>query len=247
MTTALLIDDRIMDALGEKPRGVSELARKLGEGRTTIAYRLKKLHEGGEAHQAKRGKYNAAVWELCYRPERTRAKIQVFSDRAWVRAYASLFSLPSGSVIYTVQGKQALYDGFRAIPREFIIRTRRMYKRKGIVIKGVINRNYLPVFNSIDNEMIAAHADGGGLGARTVASKKFAGAGELIATKECAIFTHPGKRRSILIKDEAMVEAFYEAMEELFDLMEKGDGVYSVDMHTVYRDVLKQRHADRLR
>ena len=153
-----------------------------------------------------------------------------------VSAYNHFLNLPKETVILCVQGAGAAKGEFYGLPSPFIRIAHRVFKKKKIIIKGVINKKILEIFNILDKETIKSHI-GRGIGIKiAIQDKLLLGPGEIMATPKFVLFGNPEAKRVIIIKDKSIAEIIYETLEIIFDaLEEKG----SFDLNQYLKELIK--------
>ena len=227
-----LIDARITKALEKQSMYPSAIARKTKLPRTTISYRLNKLLKYKLVKNTVVGR--KCLWELVYPAEKQSEVIAVYDNKNILQAYSLLFSLPKESVIWSIQGSAATVGELANIPESFIKEAHRIFKRKRIVFKGILNPTALQVFDKISKSLAESHI-GRGVGLKLLDENLFKESAEIFATTEFVLITNPSKQIAIAIKDPAMISIFIGMCKSLFNLLEN---VASFDMNQFLRGKL---------
>lgn len=152
----------------------SEIAKKVGEGRTKVYFHIKKLVAEGILHETRRGQRQIFVplppselaatvskWAMDLRglvPELEAAqkgavetpRIEVTESKAGhERIYEELASLPVGSSFRVLQGKESLEQELTALSDETLGRFFSALIKRNIITKGLFTNTCLDVPKSI--------------------------------------------------------------------------------------------------
>lgn len=229
-------DKKILKIIGENPSYPSEIARETFIWRTTIQYRLKRLEKLGLAEKNKKG--IKSVWERIYPKNWNKNIFKVYEGNDMLDAYNHLLFLPKETVVLCVQGAGAPMKEFSGLPYSFFQEAHRVFKKKRIILKGIVNKKVLDVFNKLDNRLIKSHI-GRSLGIKlTIQDKLLLGAGEIMASSGLVLLANPEAKRTIVIKDKNIAKIIYETLEILFDAFkEKG----SFDLNQYLKELINKK------
>lgn len=210
-------DNEILDLIWKKPLHTSELARQLGIKRTTLTYRLQRFVKSGFVESTTSGR------KSLYSPKfnKTGAKnhFQIFKGREIASAYREFFDLPKNSIILSVQGSGAANAEMRNLPRSFITEAHRVFKKKGIILKGFSNEKAFKAFEKIEKPLIKSHI-GRSLGIKVFNNNLFTCKGEIMVASKLLLLGNPEAKKVILIKDKEIVQVVYDVLTLLFELLE---------------------------
>lgn len=226
------IDKQILDFLDQKPSHPSELARKSALSRTTIQYRLARLADLGYVQKSIVGK--KSIWKSLYHKEKGKGYFKIYRDREIISAYAELLNLPRHSTILAIQGRQAAKMQFKHLPGSFLEQAHQVFKKKGIIIKGAMNREALRSFETLDETIMKSHV-GRTLGVKVLDNNLFLGSGEIMSSKNILLLSNPATERATVIKDRGITEIVYETLSLIFESL---GHIRSFDLN----DYLKKIH-----
>ncbi len=230
------IDKEILRIIGENPTYPSELARETLIWRTTIQYRLKRLEKLGLAKKNKKG--IKSIWKRVYKKDWNKNIFRIYSGNEIIDAYNHFLTLPKETVILSVQGVKAAKGEFYGLPFSFVQKAHHTFKKRKIIIKGVINKKILDIFDTLNKQEIKSHI-GRGLGLKiAVQDKLLLGPGEIMATPNIVLLGNPEAKRAIMIKDKNIAKIIYETLEIVFDsLEEKG----SFDLNQYLKELIDKK------
>lgn len=221
------LDQRILNILGRKPLHPSAVSRELLVSRTTIGYRLSRLTNKGLLQKNAVGK--KSIYSVVATKQNSKKHIQEYEGKHLIEAYEQLLKLPKKSIVIGIQGCGATLAEFKHLPESFIFEAHRVFKRKGIILKGVSNQKTLDTFNQIKKTLVRSHI-GRSLGIKIIDDKRFNGNGEILATRSFVLLSNPEARRAVVIKEPGIVEVMYEILELLIDLL--GENSASLDLNS---------------
>src|SRR3989338_5089161 len=214
------LDARLLRLLGQRPLYPSEISRKLGVVRTTIQYRLGRLSKAGLTRKTISGRNS--MWQPVYKKTHNKNLYKFYRDRDYIQGYRELFSLPHGTLMLTIQGSEAAraqLNNKNNMPSLFIKEAHRIFKRKGIAMKGISNDKALELFNKVDKDMIDSHIDRP-LGLKMFANDKFIAPGEVMSTENFLLLANPKSCFVLIIKDKGITKIVNDALELLFGFLE---------------------------
>lgn len=212
------IDKNILKLLQKEPLHPSEISRRLTILRTKIQYRLNRLSKYGYLKKEIQGK--KSIWHLIYNHKHNKSFYTTYKDRDILEVYHQLLSLPVDSIVYSIQGFSAAQEELKYIPDSFIKQTHKIFKKKKIIMKGIINEKCLKHFDALHRDMIMSHINRP-QGLKILRGDMFMGAGEIISTKKTLFFINPQTKHALMIKDPALVQIVYEMTKLLFELFDQ--------------------------
>lgn len=212
------LDNKILTLLGKEPTYPIEISRKLGELRTTIQYRLNRLYRIGLAKKTILGR--KSIWRPIYKNEHNKNYYRVYKNKDIVQAYKQLLALPRQTVIFAIQGNDAARSEFNALPSLFIKESHRIFKRKKIIIRGILNEKSLGLFNQLDENMVKSHM-GRTLGLKIFSDDKFLASGEIMSTEKLLLLSNPKAQNVLVIKNQGITRIVNDTLKVLFELLEK--------------------------
>lgn len=210
-------DNRILKLLGEKPSYPSEISKKLGILRTTINYRLSRLSEAGLVKKTIMGR--KSIWKPIYKNEHNKNRYRVYKDTDITQAYKQILTLPRHTQIFCIQGSEAAKNQFIKLPALFIKEAHRVFKRKGIVMRGISNQKCLGFFDCLNKDMIQSHI-GRTQGIKMFSDDKFLSSGEIFSTEKFLLLSNLKSRFVIVFKDEEITTIVNNALKIMFDLLD---------------------------
>lgn len=210
------LDNKILKLLGEEPAHTSELSRKTGVLRTTVQYRLNRLLRAGLVRKNKKGV--ASVWQPVYRNPHNKSLCQIYRGKDIIYAYEQLLSLPSQTLIFSIQGSSAARGEFKKLPSAFIKKAHRVFKRKMLVMKGASNKKALEGFNDINKTLIKSHV-GRPQGIKMFFGNEFTAPGELMSTEKFLLLANPEQDFAVVIKDKGITKVINDTMKIFFDAL----------------------------
>lgn len=211
------IDNKIIKLLDEKPLHPSEISRKLGILRTTIQYRLNRLHRAGLAKKTIKGR--KSIWQPIYKNAHNKNHYRVYRGADIVRAYQQFLSLPRHTFILGVQGSEAARNEFNNLPPLFIKEAHKVFKRKGIIMKGISNEKCLGLFDELNKDMIKSHI-GRTQGLKIFSDDKFLASGEIMSTEKLLLLSNPKSKFALVIKDEGITKIVNDTLKIIFGLLD---------------------------
>ncbi|MEK7136499.1 MAG: winged helix-turn-helix domain-containing protein [Patescibacteria group bacterium] len=219
MITFDILDRKIMSALHFTPLHSSALSRKIGESRTTIVYRLKRLSQHGYTKKTIVGR--KSVWTIVERKLGSKSHIQIFKGTEMMTGYRQLFNLAPRTILLCAQGAGAVRGQFRNLPAPFIMNAHRVFKRKKITLKGLTNVTALKEFRHVGQTLLKSHL-GRSLGVKIFNDHHLLQNSELMSAPDFLFIGNPVKKRVVILKDKDITGLIYEILSLLFELMEKG-------------------------
>lgn len=211
------LDEKILDLLGKEPSYPSVISRDLGVLRTVIQYRLKRLSKAGLIEKRVEGR--RSVWSPIYMKEHNKNLYRLYKGREITQAYKHFFDLPHQSIVFAIQGSEAVKSEFKNLPELFIKEAHKKQRSKGIIIKGILSKKALSVFKNLSTTMLKSHI-GRTTGVKTYDDEKFSGSGEIMSTPKMLLLANPQKRLAFIIKDPEITKIINEMFKTLFDLLE---------------------------
>lgn len=212
-------DKKILKIIEKEPSYPSEIARETLIWRTTIQYRLKRLEKLGLAKKTKIG--IRSVWERIYPKDWNKNIFRIYEGDEIIDAYNQFLDLPKNTVILCAQGVKAGEKEVCGFPFSFIQKAHRVFKKKGIVIKGVFNKKLLDVFCGLKNQLIKSHI-GRSIGLKmAIEDKLLLGSGEIMAVPHFVLLANQEAKRAIIIKDKNIAKIIYEILTIIFDAFEE--------------------------
>ncbi len=211
------LDNKILVLLGREAIYPSEISRKLGILRTTIQYRLSRLHRAGLVEKNIIGR--KSLWRPVFRNTHNKNHYRIYKGGDIVQAYRQLLNLPSQSTILAVQGTGAAKSEFDNLPLLFIKEAHKILKRKGIIMKGISNEKSVKLFDNLNADIVRSHI-GRPQGLKVFSDEKFTASGELMSTAEFLLLSNPKTKVALVIKDVGVTKIVNDAMKLLFELME---------------------------
>jgi len=211
------LDRKILGLLGEEPAYPSEISRKLGALRTTVQYRLCRLHKSGLAFKVIRGR--KSIWRAIYQKPHNKNRYRVYVGRDIVHAYKELFTLPRHTVIFAIQGSDAARGEFDSLPPLFIRDAHRILKRKGIIMKVASNEQSLGAFDALNDTMVRSHI-GRTQGVKIFSGNIFLSAGEIMSTEKLLLLSNPKLGFVLVIKERGITAIVNDTLKTLFEFLD---------------------------
>jgi hypothetical protein len=143
--------------------------------------------------------------------------VEVFTGPQLVQAYKYLTEAPRQSVIYSIQGAEAIKNAFKILPEDLIKSAHRRYKRKNIILKGFTNKQSLSTMEGLDEEMVQSHI-GRTVGLKLVEGDIFLGSCELLCIQSALLLINTAKKRAIVIKDKEVAYLLFEILSMLYNI-----------------------------
>lgn len=224
------LDNKILTLIGKQEVHPSEIARSLGVLRTTVQYRLKKIEKLRLAKKRKEGR--KTLWRAVVRQEHNKNHFRVYKDKEFVQAYRQMLSVPAGTTILAIQGSRAAKGEFSSLPTSFIKEAHRVFKRKGVILRGVMHEQSLRVFSDLDESLFKSHI-GRTLGIKLFRDNHFLGPGEIMSTKKLLLLSNPVAKQVIVIKDRGIAEIVYDILDLVFEIL---DGRNTFDLNNYLRN-----------
>jgi len=224
------LDNKILTTISKQELHPSEMGRRLGTSRTTIQYRLKKMEELGFAKKRTAGK--KTLWSSVFRQEHNKKHFKTYKGNDSLQAYRQLLSLPAETIVFSIQGNRAAKGEFSALPEQFIKEAHRVFKRKGLIIKGIANEEALRAFTGFEKSLLQSHV-GRTLGIKLFHDNHFLGSGEIFSTKKLLILSNPVAKNAVVIKDKGITEIVYDLLELMFIML---DGRSTFDLNQYLRN-----------
>ena len=219
------LDNKILKLLGKEPCYPSEISRELGIFRTTIHYRLSRLAEAGLAKKTLVGR--KSIWRPVYRNEHNKSYYQAYLGRDIVQAYKQLLNLPNDSTIFAVQGSLAAKSEFESLPTLFIKEAHRIFKRKNIVMRGILNEGALDLFAKLNKDLVKSHV-GRTQSIKMISGNRLSSHGEIMSSEKILLLSNPKSRFVLVIKDPGITKIVNEMFKLLFELL---DGNKTFDLN----------------
>lgn len=219
------LDNKILKLLGKEPLHPSEISRRLGVLRTTVHYRLNKLHHSGLAKKTTRGR--KSIWRPVYKNTHNKNQYRVYRDKDIIQAYKQLLTLPRQTIILAVQGSDAAKSEFDNLPPLFIKEAHKTFKRKGIIMKGLSNEKLLEHFDKLSKEMINSHI-GRPQGLKIFSDNKFLAPGEVMSTENFLLLSNPKSQFVLVVKDKGVAKIVNDTLKVLFEFL---DGNKTFDLN----------------
>ena len=202
-------DKQILSILKKGPYYPSLISKKTGIVRTTVNYRLCKLHTYKYVDRHTQGK--KVIWQIVPGNIFGKEHFRLYKENEIVNGYNELLRLPKNTVILSIQGYNAARNELRHLPHYFIKEAHRVFKRKNIVIRGIVNKKSLECFKDLQGAMIQSHT-GRGMGLTLLEGDILLGSGECMATNDMLLLANPEKRTVLIVKDRDITEIFYQIL-----------------------------------
>lgn len=210
-------DKKILKTIETKPKHTSLISRITNISRTSVQYRLKKMEKEHLVKYYKNGK--KTMWAPVFKLDHNKNYFKVYKGIFMYQAYAQLFKLPKNSILFTVQGAEGAKELYSILPDAFIKQAHKNFKKRGFIIKGLINENLLNIFNQMKKTTVRSH-QGRTMGLKTFSGKIFSGHGEIISNSHLLLLSNPKKEQILVIKDREITRIIYEILELNFNLFE---------------------------
>ncbi len=207
------LDNKILQLLGKKPFHPSLISRRMGIPVTTIQYRLYRLAKANLAKKYIVGR--KSLWRPTFKKTHNKNLFKLYKKRDYIQGYNHLLSLPKGTLMLTVQGRDAAFGELANVPPLFIKKAHRVFKRKNIVMKGIFNDKSLPLFDQVDKDMINSHI-GRPLGLKMLTNDSFLASGEVMSTENFLLLANPRARFVLIIKDRGITKVVNDVLELMF-------------------------------
>jgi len=221
------LDNKILKLLGKEPSYPSEISRKVGVLRTTVQYRLKRLDNAGLVKKTVRGR--KSIWQPIYKNTHNKNHYRVYSGRDIIQAYKQLLILPRQTIILAIQGADAAKSGFYNLPPLFIKEAHKILKRRGIIMRGILNQKSLGVFDKLSGDMIKSHI-GRAQGLKMFSDDKFLASGEVMSTEKLLLLSNPKSNFALVIKDKGVTKIVNDTLKVLFELLD-GDKTFDLNRY----------------
>ena len=224
-----LTDKKIISALNGKKLSVTDIAKVSNLVRTTVQYRIKGLLREKIVYKSniigRRVLYmlNKAI----VNEARNSHLFEVFTGYNILHAYRYFFDAPKNTIIYSVQGVEAINRIIKILPREFLKEAHQKQKRKNIIIKGFSNRQVLSMLNKLNIEKLESHI-GRGVGLKFINEDLFLGSCEVLSIKTALLITDTQRKKTILIKDKVITSFLHEIFSVFYNNFDKGE-VFRLD------------------
>ena len=210
------LDNKILKLLGEKPAYSSEVSLRLNVLRTTIQYRLKRLCEAGLIRKDKDGQ--KSVWQIIYKNSHNKNYYRIYESKEFIQAYRQFLLLPQETIIFCVQGNDAARSQLRIFPSGFIKEAHRVYKRKRIILKGIINEKTLETVDILDEDMLKSHL-GRTQAIKAFSGDKFLGFGEIFSTEGVLMLSNLRLKTALVIKDKEITKMANDIFKVFFNFL----------------------------
>jgi DNA-binding transcriptional ArsR family regulator len=211
------LDSKILKIIGTEPMYPSEISRRLGVLRTTIQYRLGRLSDSGLVKKNIEGR--KSIWQPVYKNDHNKNHYRVYKDKEIVQAYNQLLNLPKQTTILSIQGSDAAKSEFDNLPTLFIKEAHRVFKRRGIVMKGISNKKALGHFDKLNKDMIKSHI-GRSQGLKIFSNDSFIAPGEIMSTENFLLLANPRAKFALVIKDKGVTKIVNDTLRLVFDLLD---------------------------
>jgi len=221
------LDNKILKLLGKEPTHPSEISRKLGVLRTTIHYRLNRLYHAGLARKTISGR--KSIWRPIYKNTHNKNYYRIYKDGDIIQAYKQLLILPRQTIILAIQGSDAAKSEFDSLSPLFIKEAHKIFKRRGIVMKGISNEKSLGLFDKLSRDMIKSHI-GRAQGLKMFSDDKFLAPGEIMSTENFLLLVNPKSQYALVIKDRGVTKVVNDTLKVLFELLD-GDKTFDLNRY----------------
>lgn len=223
------IDRQILSSLRKNKAHPSLIAKELRIPRTSVAYRLQRLKKFNRVESKIEGR--KTVWKLTKKRAHNKELIHEFSGPEYYECYKILYTLPKLSALYILQGVEAGKAEFKTIPHYLIEDIHTMYRRRKIIMRAIVNKKILSVFDRISDQLKKSHLD------RTqgiqLTDSLFTSSGELFVAKDFVLLVNPEKKRAVTIKDADIVMLMNDFMQLFYTL---SDELEHLDLNKYIRD-----------
>lgn len=221
MVDVMLIDDtldkRIRANLRQGEATASDLSRSLPYPRTTLTYRLARLHTLKLVDFRAMGRRK--LWRLSARPQQKKDLIQIFSGRDFYECYKAFLHTPARTTVYAIQGGRSGKAILASTPSYFLREVHALFNRRKIVIRSVVHRDLIGAFAGMGERLLRSHQNRPQIH-KIVDGPLLAGGGELLVSPHALLLTHAQKQRALLVKDKEIVRVCYDTLTLLHNLGE---------------------------
>lgn len=213
------IDRKIIQSLGVKGKTAQYISQKTGIGKTTVVYRLQKMVTSRLVRKETLSprKILYFVNAKSVNEARDSRLYEEFSKSQMILAYRHLADLPKHSVIYGVQSVLAAKKSLEKFPKETIQQFHDLYKKKGLVLKGISNSKVAEVFSQVSYTLRTSHS-GRTVAAKLISGDIFMGPCEVLSSRDFFIISNFQNMRSIVVKDHLVANFVYEIFALLFNV-----------------------------
>jgi DNA-binding MarR family transcriptional regulator len=215
-------DQSIIRAIGATLISASKIAEKTGFGRTTVSYRLKLMEKEGLVSR-KRVHGREVLYTVNKRAvnqARESRLIEVFEGSQILQAYRTMVYAKPKSVVYSVQGLDALRKLFKIFPEDYLAKVHRIQKRRNILLEGFVNKQAVDFLKDVDAKKIQSHI-GRAVGVKLIEGDLFLGPCEVLCSKSAFLICNLKKKQAIILKEKQMAGLLFEILALLYHISDQ--------------------------
>jgi DNA-binding transcriptional ArsR family regulator len=225
--------------INKGPLYPSEIAKKSGVARTTVAYRLSRLSKLGLVKKSIVGR--KSLWKRVFKISKTPDYFKIYEGQEIALAYTELFSLPKDSVLLSIQGSEAITGQFNCLPKALILEAHRVFKRKRFILKGISNAGALGAIENIEKDLIESHI-GRTVGLKLFTNNLFRTSGEILCTNNFLLLADPVKKSALIVRGSGITQIVYDALSVLIDSL---DNVKNFNINEYFEKMLLGSHTEK--
>jgi len=250
-------ETRVIDFIGSIPHStVTNIALETKIPRTTVHFLLKKMAKRELVERiAVNGHYEWKIFSQTALSQRLRKLLSDFESKTDIlggiegqgigvemyngkerikEAYKNILKVGRNERVYVIQGNKSAKRALEKIEREYFFDFHKAFKRKGVIMEGIIGESALDIFKKLTVDELESHADR--LIVTHIVPDRFIDFYiDIIMCGNYVFIVNPEEEKVIFIKNNSIVQTF----KSLFAFIQ--DNSQKIDLNAYVKKIIEEK------